>query len=245
MIPTPTLILAGGLGTRLRAIIGDLPKPMAPVAGRPFLEYQIAALRAQGLTDIVLSVGYRHELIAAHFGDGSAFGVRIACVVEDRPLGTGGAVRLAAATMASLRARAACLILNGDTYFEADFNGLIGRHLAAHAPATLALIHVPDAGRYGSVALDPAGVITGFAEKGGAGAGLINAGAYAVSPAFLGGLPPEPTPLSLERDVFPALAERGQLRGVVMSGLNIDIGVPDSYARFDALMRLRAGEAPA
>jgi NDP-sugar pyrophosphorylase family protein len=236
------LILAGGLGTRLRSVIGDLPKPMAPVAGRPFLEYQVAALRAQGLTDLVLSVGYRHELIEAHFGDGSAFGVRIAYAVEDQPLGTGGAVRLAAA---ALRDRPACLILNGDTYFEADFRLLIDRHLAAGAPATLALIRVPDAGRYGSVTLDPSGIVTGFAEKGSAGAGLINAGAYAVSPAFLDDLPPEPTPLSLERDVFPVLCRRGRLRGLALSGLNIDIGVPDSYARFDALMRGRAGEAAA
>jgi len=104
---------------------------------------------------------------------------------------------------------------------------------------------VPDASRYGSVALDPSGIVTGFAEKGAAGAGLINAGVYAVSQAFLDDLPAEPTPLSLERDVFPALCRDGRLRGMALSGLNIDIGVPDSYARFDALMRERAGEAPA
>ena len=231
------VILAGGLGTRLRPILGDLPKPLAPVCGRPFLEYQIETLKAAGFDRLVLCVGYRHDLIEAHFGDGRALGVHIVYSVESQALGTGGALRLARPHLDTT-----CLVLNGDTYFAADFARLVAQHAT---PVTLAMIRVPDAGRYGSLSVDGHGYITHFNEKSAGGPGLINAGVYVFSSAALDHLPGQ-TPLSLETDVFPELARQRLLRGCALDGYHLDIGTPDSYARFEQDVRtgrLRHGVA--
>lgn len=231
------VILAGGLGTRLRPIIGDLPKGMAPVGGRPFLEYQIAMLRRQGFRRIVLCTGYRHDLIQAHFGTGEAWGVEMTYSLEHEPLGTAGALRHARPYLDS-----SFLVLNGDTYFGADLSLLVAFHHGGEAGgkggvapsyrvATLALLPMPDASRYGAVTLDAGGYVVRFAEKSGGGPGLISAGLYVFSINVLDYLLPR-TPLSLETDVFPLLASRRLLGGVDMPGYHLDIGLPGSYQRF-------------
>jgi len=222
------VILAGGLGTRLRPVIGDLPKPLAPINERPFLEYQIETLRAAGFDRFVLCVGYRHDLIETHFADGRALGVQIVYSVESQALGTGGALRLARPLLDET-----CLVLNGDTYFAADFSQLVAQHTT---PATLAMISVPDAGRYGSLSVDGDGFITHFNEKGASGPGLINAGVYVLSSAAFRYMA-EQTPLSLETDVFPELARQRLLRGCALDGYHLDIGTPESYTRFERDVR--------
>jgi NDP-sugar pyrophosphorylase family protein len=224
------VILAGGLGTRLRSIIGDLPKPLAPVQGRPFLEFQIEHLASEGFTRILLCVGHRYDLIRAHLHDGAAYGVEIAYSVEEEPLGTAGALRHARPYLDNI-----FLALNGDTFFTADLSSLVTAHQAGGTCSTVALVQVPEAGRFGQVALDANGYVTHFNEKGNSGPGLINAGVYVFSSAVFDYFPAQ-TPLSLENQVFPVLARQRLLRGQVHHGYHIDIGTPESYARFQADM---------
>lgn len=243
------VILAGGLGTRLRPVIGDLPKALAPVQGRPFLAYQLELLKGQGITRIVLCTGYGHDLIQAYCGDGAALGQQILYSVEEQPLGTGGALQQARRYL-----HETFLVLNGDTYFVADLHTLLASHRRGGAPATLALVKVPpspaarpqQAARFGAVTLDAQGHITCFAEKRRRSTGLINAGIYVFEPEiwahFPRLVPPSPAArpqLSLENDVFPLLAEQRLLRGHVLEGYHMDIGTPESYAQFQQDMVLR------
>jgi NDP-sugar pyrophosphorylase family protein len=232
----PAVILAGGLGTRLRPIIGDLPKALAPVVGRPFLAYQLGLLKRQDITRIVLCTGYGHDLIQTYCGDGAAFGVQILYSVEDKPLGTAGALQQARGYL-----NGTFLVMNGDTYFAADLGALLANHKRGGAPATLALVEVPQAGpaksagrstsRFGAVTLDVRGYVTQFAEKKRSRAGLVNAGIYVLEPEIWAHFPPRVS-LSLENDVFPSLAEQRLLRGCVLQGYHVDIGTPESYSQF-------------
>jgi NDP-sugar pyrophosphorylase family protein len=242
----PAAILAGGLGTRLRPVIGDLPKALAPVQGRPFLAYQISFLKSQGITRIVLCTGYGHDLIQRYCGDGATFGVQILYSVEEKLLGTAGALQQARRYL-----NGTFFVMNGDTYFVTDLSALLADHRRGGAPATLALVKVPQAGpaksagrstsRFGAVTLDARGYITHFAEKKRRGAGLINAGVYVFEPEIWAHSPPR-VPLSLEDDVFPALAEQRLLRGDVLEGYHMDVGTPESYAQFQKDMELRLVE---
>ena len=219
-------ILAGGLGTRLRSVLGDLPKALAPVAGRPFLAYQLDWLKAQGICRVILCTGYRHDLIHARFADGAGHGLDIRYSIEERPLGTAGAL-LGARHML----KGTFLVVNGDTYFDADLPVLVAYHRTGHALATLSLVRVDHAGRFGAVSLDGKGNVTRFTEKRRSGASLINAGVYVCEPAIFEHLPGR-VPLSLEAEVFPDLAASGVLRGCVLPGYHKDIGLPESYAQF-------------
>ena len=136
------IILAGGLGTRLKSVVVDLPKPMAPVNGRPFLAILMDALQEQGFTRIILSVGYRHEAIRDCFGD-TYRGMVLSYAIESSPLGTGGAISLAM----SLAEQEAVFVFNGDTYLEIDAAALLACWQQAHLPI-MVVRHVPDAGRY-------------------------------------------------------------------------------------------------
>ena len=221
------VILAGGLGTRLRGVVDDRPKPMALVHGRPFLERLLAAFRAQGFTRALICAGYKAEMIQAHFGDGAALGMALTYSIEPEGalLGTAGALRHAAASLEPV-----FMLVNGDTYLDADLSAFAARHTVGSG-VTVGLIRVPDAGRYGAVELAADGAITRFAEKSSAAEGLINAGIYVIDRAVLDAFPAR-LPLSLERDVFPSLAGQGRLRGVILDGTMVDIGTPDSYAAF-------------
>ncbi len=219
------IVLAGGLGTRLRDAVPDLPKPMAPVAGRPFLEHLLGAWIAQGVGNFVLSVGYRAEAITAHFGE-SWGGARIRYAVEERPLGTGGALRLGSRLVPP---GAPFLAMNGDTFLEASLAELEAFHRARGAELSLALAPHPGAARFDGVDLDPAFRVASLRGRAPQGGGWINGGLY----LFGSAAPLEelgPGPCSFENDVLPAWIAAGRpLYGCPMRGRFIDIGVVEDY----------------
>lgn len=203
---------------------------MAPVAGVPFLQLLLARLRDQGIAEVVLGTGYLAEQIEQHFGNGSEFGLTIRYSQEPRPLGTGGAVKLAEPFLSD-----PALILNGDSYVEWNLAPMLALAAARGADLVMALQAVPDVSRYGNVLIAEDGRITQFIEKGSAaGAGLINAGVYLLREEIVRRLPNE-KPISLEREVFPALLAR-RVFGVVCAGPFIDIGIPADLARAQTLL---------
>lgn len=228
MIET-AVILAGGFGTRLAAVVSDVPKPMAPVAGRPFLERLLDRLETQGIRHAVLAVGYRSGVIRSHFGS-TRGDLKLSYSEETEPLGTGGALRLAFDAQSLARA----IALNGDTWCDVDLADLSRAHLAAGVEATLTLVQQPDASRFGTVEVDGRGRVTGFREKR-PGAGLINAGVYALERRVFDLAPPG-TRFSFENDILQAHAGAGRFASHVADGATfIDIGVPDDYARAQTL----------
>lgn len=216
------IILAGGKGTRLKEVISDIPKPMAPVHDRPFLEYLVLQLAGFGIRDIVISTGYRGDVVRAHFGTGERLGVNIAYSHEDEPLGTGGAIRKAAEAFDE----DAFIAMNGDSFLNVSMNELTAFHSGANAVATLALAFVSDTARYGSVGLDADGRVYSFAEKGRSGAGYINGGVYVLSREAVREFPEGSS--SIENDCMPIFTNRG-LYGLRTQGFFIDIGVPADY----------------
>lgn len=230
------IVLAGGKGTRLATVVSDRPKPMAEVAGRPFLEWLLLELRSQGVQRVVFSVGHLAERIFEHFGDGSAYGVAIAYAREEQPLGTGGAIRAAMELVRGER----FLALNGDSYCRFDVAAQLREHLARGAQATLAVTHVDDAGRYGAVQRAPDGAVRAFTEKcANAGGGWISAGVYVLERSLLAPLVPGQS-YSIERDVL-GVAPANALHSVTVRGPFIDIGTPESFEQAQAVLR---GEAP-
>jgi D-glycero-alpha-D-manno-heptose 1-phosphate guanylyltransferase len=219
------VVLAGGLGTRLRGVIGELPKPLADIAGRPFLAHLLDRLAAAAAVDgVVLSVGHGHRAIRDAFGE--HYGrLPLVYAVEATPLGTGGGLRRALALATGKEG----LVLNGDSLVDVDVAALIATHRRHGRPLTLTAVHLDEVGRYGALRLD-AERLVGFAEKTAAGPGWINAGVYVI-----------------ERDLFErwALPERFSFEAEILvarlaeirpavhrtAGFFIDIGVPDDYAR--------------
>lgn len=224
----PALVLAGGLGTRLRSAVADRPKALADVAGRPFLAWQLEMLAVAGVQHTILCTGYRGEMIRDTFGDAFA-GIRLDYSHEPRPLGTAGAL-CAALPLTDART---LLVLNGDSFCHTDLPVFAARHNSSGADITLLLTHVADASRYGRVETDAAQRITRFIEKGGdCTSGWINAGVYLLRREVIAGIPIE-RQVSLEREVFPYWIGRG-LRGHRCDGPFIDIGTPESYAAAEA-----------
>ena len=222
--PPDALILVGGKGTRLKNCVSDRPKPMADVSGRPFAEWLVLALRAQGLRRVVFCTGHKAGVIRAHFGDGSNWEMDIACSQEPSPLGTAGAIRYAVAHVHT----DPFLILNGDSYCPADFRRMCEFHRQNRARATLWLVSMDDCRRYGSVETDDRGQVLGFREKSEtAEPGQINAGIYLLQREVVESIPPGRA-VSIEREVFPGLIGRG-LYAVAGDGPFIDIGTPESY----------------
>ena len=221
----PLLILAGGLGRRLRGAVPDRPKPMAPVAGKPFAEWLLLALRDQGVRRFVFCTGHLADTIVEHFGDGRAWEVEIGYSRETVPLGTGGALALAARTLEADRFFA----VNGDSYCAVDLARLLRLHIERRARGSLWLLPAEDSSRYGSVEIASGGEILAFREKSSqAGAGLVNAGVY-VFERRVGEAVPADRPVSLETEILPTLAGNG-LYGVVGEGPLLDIGTPEAYA---------------
>lgn len=215
------LILAGGLGTRLRPAIGTTPKAMAEVAGRPFLAHLLDRVARDGFRHVALLTGYGAEVIAEYFGPGHDRGLEIAYSPEPEPLGTGGALRLAASRFPDER----FVVMNGDSLFSIPLHSLIDAHLDAAALATLALAQASEPGRFGGVERDADGRVRRFVEKGAAMAGgLVNAGIYVIERSVLTTIP-SGRAVSLEREVFPALVGEG-LYAFPFDGPLVDIGVP-------------------
>lgn len=231
---TTAIILSGGLGTRLRDTVPDLPKPMAPINGRPFLEHQMDYWIGQGVGRFVLSVGYRHEAITAHFG-ASYRGIALDYAIESSALGTGGGLLLAAE---KLSGNAAILVLNGDTYFEVNLASLRDLHASKKADWTFALFRAAAPSRYLGMEIAADGRITSLKAGAGEPGRLANGGVYLVNSEALrtGGWKPGDR-VSLEDDMLPVALEAGRtLYGLECSGKFIDIGVPEAYARAPALL---------
>jgi D-glycero-alpha-D-manno-heptose 1-phosphate guanylyltransferase len=233
---TEAVILAGGLGTRLRTAVSDLPKPMAPVAGRPFLCYLLDQLAAQGVQRAILSVGYRWEAISAYFGE-QYRGIAIEYAVEREPLGTGGGLS------ASLERAATPLVLtmNGDSFHRFHLDALSGL-LRDAEPGSLAMAvcQLDDASRYGRVEMD-GNRICGFLASGTPGRGIINAGVYLL-PRDLFHHYRLPARFSFEADFLqPRVAELRPYASVTQ-GAFIDIGIPSSFEQAQSLLPLWTAE---
>ncbi len=235
---TPVVILAGGLGTRLRSALPNQPKGLAPIGERSFLEIQIELFRQQGARHFVLCVGYQSAQIQAALANGQAYGIHIAYSVEgERLLGTAGALKLAERFFVPR-----ALVVNGDTYCALDYEKLLKRHATCHeeqgAAATLALATAEDGARYGSVFLDAEQkLVTGFREKDssqGPRSNWLSAGAYVIERSLLE-LVPSGQPCSLEYDVFPrALAGGAKIAALTATDRFFDIGTPASWRAFTA-----------
>jgi len=224
------IILAGGFGTRLKSVIADIPKPMAPVQGKPFLEYLICQLKNRGYRDIVLSVGYLKDKIISYFGDGKPWGVSIEYSKEDLPLGTGGAIRKA---MSKYEDKT-YLVLNGDSFYNIDFKSLCNFHRVKSARASMAIASVKDSSRYGSVSMNGLGEVICFGEKQNKAKGSINAGIYILNRSVLASIPSGT--ISFEKEILPELIHKG-LFGSIQQGFFIDIGVPEDYKKFKDYIR--------
>lgn len=223
------IVLAGGLGTRLRGVVSDVPKPMAPVQGRPFLCFVLDRMVEGGFARAVLAAGYRHEVLRSYFGD-EYRGLALAYSVEVEPLGTGGAIRLAWDFIGMHDV----FVLNGDTYLEVDYRAMLASHANADAMLTLAVCHVPDAGRYG--ALELAGdSVSGFSEKGRSGPGWINGGTYLLGSSLRARFPPAGV-FSFEHDLLTRDVAALRPRVFRSPGPFIDIGTPEDYARAQAML---------
>jgi NDP-sugar pyrophosphorylase family protein len=222
------IILAGGEGTRLRPLTLSRPKPVVPLLNRPFLAYQLALLRRHGITDVVLACSYRVDDVRAAMGDGSAYGVRLRYAVERTPLGTGGAVRYAAAA-----AQDTIVVLNGDVLTDADLSAMAAFHAAHASRTTIYLMRVPDPRAFGLVETRADGRILAFREKPTTPEEIttdtVNAGIYLIDAALLARIPSD-TVVSIEREFFPALLRDGiPAYGWLTPAYWRDIGTPRSY----------------
>ena len=213
------IILAGGLGTRLRGVIGEIPKCMAPVDGKPFLQYQLEWLSRFDVRHVVLSVGYLREQVM-DFVKSREWPFEISFAVEKEPLGTGGGIRLALSKCKGKQV----FVLNGDTFFNVDLEAL-----PFTAPVTLALKPMRDFDRYGAVDWD-GDLVNAFQEKKHCAEGLINGGVYAIDRSQLD-MTLFPKRFSFEQEVLEPLTQYGLVAGVVQEGYFIDIGIPEDYAR--------------
>lgn len=226
------IVLAGGLGTRLRSVVDDLPKPMAPVLGRPFLAYVLDQLADSGFHTVVLAAGYRHRAIRSYFGE-QYRGLALLWSVESEPLGTGGALRLACDQAPS----GDVFVLNGDTYLDLDYRAMLEAHLRAGAQLSLAVCQVADVARYGALEISD-GIVRGFREKGQSGPGWINAGSYLLG-AQLRNRWPKRAAFSFEQELLAPEVQSIRPLAFPTSGLFIDIGIPEDYARAEEIFSAR------
>jgi len=221
------IILAGGMGTRLRGVIEDVPKPMAPVSGKPFLEYLLLQLKRWKITNVLLSVGYKKEAIKSCFGNGDSLGINIRYSEEDQPLGTGGALKKAIALIDD----PCFIVMNGDSFFNIHFSDLIAYHAGKPGMATMCLALVKDRGRYGSVEIDDDGAVTAFQKDGSDTQGFINGGIYLMNRDISNCIPEGPT--SLEGKVLPLLQRDRLLYGKKFDAFFLDMGLPEDYLWID------------
>jgi D-glycero-alpha-D-manno-heptose 1-phosphate guanylyltransferase len=220
------IILAGGFGTRLRGIVDDMPKSMASVNGHPFLEYLFNYLLGQGIRRIILSVGYKKEMIQSYFKDHYR-GISISYAIEDEPLGTGGGIKNAFMQVEGEMA----FTLNGDSLFRIDFQAMQRTHMAAGADLTMALRYLEDTSRYGTVRISDTKRITGFNEKDpDSASGYINGGVYLINKPFLERMD-FPQKFSMEKDCFEQYYKTANIFAYISRGYFLDIGIPEDYQK--------------
>ena len=226
----PAVLLVGGLGTRLRSVVSKTPKALARVGETTILELLIRQLQVQGIRRIILCTGHMADQIERALGDGTHLGVSIVYSREGKPMGTGGALKLAESYISDA---STVLVMNGDSLLEADLANLVKSHRLHGELATLAVCPVVDASRFGTVRVDAKNRIVAFQEKTGvADAGLVSAGIYAFRREVFDHISSEPS--SLEQDLFPRLVSQG-MQAYVVESMFIDIGTPDDYARAQVL----------
>jgi len=223
------IVLAGGLGTRLASRLQGVPKPMAPVAGRPFLEILLGRLRRSGCERVLLSVGHLHTVISDYFGT-SFQGMAIEYVIEAAPMGTGGAIRMALAEAHE----DAVLVLNGDTFLEMDYAAALAFHRASGADVTLSITPQEDIARYGEVVTENDRVV-GFNEKGRSGWGWINGGVY-VLPSALKWPEELEEKFSFETNFLVPEVDTFRFAAFRVEGFFLDIGVPEDLDRAQVLL---------
>ena len=227
----PSAILAGGIGSRLREVLGTTPKSLAPVGGRPFLDYQLSWLSSSGIRDVVLCVGYKRAEVQKFAACGQQWELNIRYAVEQQALGTAGALKNAEA----LIAKYPLLVLNGDSLLEIDLSAFVEFHEQHHAIATLGLARVAASSRYGSVLLDCKNRILSFTEKNTTAMEsantlqLINGGVYLFSREIMDMIPAHKS-VSLESEIFPRLSGK-RIFGYTNTGYFIDIGVPEDFEK--------------
>ena len=230
------IVLAGGMGTRLRSVVADRPKVLAPVAGRPFLTYLLDQIAGAGIQRVVLSTGHLAEQFDVVIGNRYR-DIVITYAHEEQPLGTGGAIRFACGFTDTDQ----LLVMNGDSYCDANLSEYIDWHVDGRHDVSLMLAKVNDTSRYGTVELDANERITAFVEKRPERAtGYINAGVYLLRRAMLEQMPSGPS--SIERDVFPHWLEKQSMMGWITDGAFIDIGVPSDYERSHEFMVRASGD---
>ena len=232
------VVLVGGFGTRLRPLTLTRPKQMLPVVDRPMIEHVVGRLGRQGITRAVLSLGYRPGAFEAAYPEGRCAGVELFYAVESEPLDTAGAIAFAA-RMAEVQDT--FIAVNGDVIHDFPLADLLAHHRAAAAQATIALAPVSDPSRYGVVVCDSRGRVQAFVEKPPAGqapSNQISVGIYALEPSALASVP-DGARASIEREVFPALVEQGQMHAVAWDGFWIDAGTPAAY--LEAQLALAGG----
>ncbi len=218
------IILAGGLGTRLQHLIPDLPKPMAPVNDKPFLSYILEELNHQSFKHVVLSVGYKAKPIVSYFGT-QFKNIKLSYSIEETPLGTGGAIKKSLNYTHSN----SVFIINGDTFFEVDFDSMEILHRNRHAAVTLAAKPLHDFDRYGTIAIERDRIIA-FREKQFTKQGLINGGIYLLNKSLLP-ISSWPETFSFEKDFLETGFQNNQFVAYISEGYFIDIGIPEDYAR--------------
>lgn len=235
-----TLILAGGLGTRLRSVIRNKPKSMAIIGGKPFLEYQVEQLRSYGFHQIVLCVGYLGHQIQEYFGNGKQWGVEITYSVESELLGTAGAIKNAEPFI-----NGTFLVLNGDSYLEADLGNLVDFHVKCGLNddallGTLAVVKVDSPSGYGVIETDVDHRIRCFREKTEMpGQSWVNGGIYVLEPEILNFVSTG-RPVSIERECFPRVIENGwHLYSYFITDFFTDIGTPEGYLCFQSYIEER------
>ena len=221
------LFLAGGMGTRLKPLTDELPKPMVPIMNKPLLQRSMENLRKCGIHEIVISTGYKPQYIEAYFGDGSKFGLKIEYICEESPLGTGGAIKKTGHLYNDT-----FLVFNADILVNMDFQELVRFHKSKKAVATIAVTRVSNPSAYGVIEYDPSDYAVSFTEKPKADevkSNYINAGVYVFEPEVLREIAAD-RPVSVEREIFPALLCSGY-KIAVYKGCKywMDIGTPEKY----------------
>ncbi|MBP7652786.1 nucleotidyltransferase family protein [Candidatus Dependentiae bacterium] len=222
------IILVGGAGTRLRSVVNEIPKPMADVKGKPFLEYLLLQLKHWGITDIILSSGYKSEIIKTYFNDGKKQGINIEYSEETEPLGTGGALKQAE----HLIKTDSFILMNGDSYFNVNIEKILKWKNDYDCFGILSLFRIQNAERYGSVVLDKDNRIIEFSEKAkNKDEQYINGGIYLFNKKITDFIPEKKC--SLENDILPELVKLHKFYGLVFNDFFIDIGIPSDYYKIN------------